>query len=51
MATDERASDRDRQAVFADLAGAIQQLRGGVHARDMAAAVFRHATGSPRSWR
>lgn len=46
MATDDRSPEVDRQAVYAELTGALQQLRGGVHARDMAAAVFRHATGS-----
>lgn len=46
MATDDRSPEVDRQAVYAELTGVLQRLRGGVHARDMAAAVFRHATGS-----
>jgi hypothetical protein len=46
MATDDAERDVDRQAVFADLTSTVQQLRGGVHARDMASAVFRHARGS-----
>jgi hypothetical protein len=46
MATDDHAPEVDRQAVYADLASTLQRLRDGVHARDMAADVFRHATGS-----
>jgi len=45
MGTD-RTAGGDRQAVFAELTSTLQALRGGVHARDMAAAVFRHATGA-----
>lgn len=46
MATDDGTPEVDRQRVYAELTGVLQQVRGGVHARDMAAAVFRHATGS-----
>lgn len=45
MGTDDRRTASDRQAVFVDLASTIQTDRGGDHAREMAAAVFRHATG------
>lgn len=44
MGTDDRTADR--QAVFEALTRALHELHGGVHARDMAAAVFRHARGS-----
>jgi hypothetical protein len=45
MATDDTTPEVDRQAVFAELTGELQRRHGGVHARDMAAAVFRHARG------
>lgn len=44
MGTGDRTGDR--QAVFEALTSALQQLHGGVHARDVATALFRHATGS-----
>ena len=46
MGTDDRRPESDRQAAFTDLASTVQVTRGGVHAREMAAAVFRHTTGS-----
>jgi hypothetical protein len=45
MGTD-RTTASDRQAAFAELAAAVQRLRGGAHAREMAAAAFRHARGA-----
>lgn len=45
MGADHERPTPDRQAVFADLVGALQELRGGVHGGEMAAAVFRHTTG------
>lgn len=36
----------DRQTVYEELTGALQELRGGVHAPDMARSLFRHARGS-----
>lgn len=45
MGTDDRRTGADRQAVFADLASAVQTVRGGDHAHETAAAVFRYATG------
>lgn len=44
MGTDDRTVDR--QAVFEALTRALHAQYGGVHARDMATAVFRHARGS-----
>lgn len=46
MATGDSTPEVDRQAVYADLASTLQALHGGVHARDMARAIFRHATGA-----
>lgn len=45
MGTD-RTTATDRQAAFAELAAAVQRVRGGAHAREMAAATFRHARGA-----
>lgn len=45
MGTD-RTTGSDRQAAFAEFSAAVQRLRGGAHAREMAAAAFRHARGA-----
>jgi hypothetical protein len=41
-----RSSRTDRQVVYEQLVAALQTLRGGTHAADMAAALLRHARDS-----